>query len=194
MTTPSQSQTNLLRPAHALQFSHMGLYVQNLPRMAAFYKDVLCFTETDKGNLGPVDLVFLSRDPREHHQLVLASGRPVEATFSVVNQISLRVPDLPTLKFVHQRVLKEPDVSKLVSTTHGNAVSIYFRDPEGNRLEIFMDTPWYCEQPLSEPISLEEPDEVILQKALAMAQGRPKFMPRAQWQAELEAKMLNQAF
>ena len=183
-----------LRQPESLQFSHMGIYVRNLSRMAAFYKDVLCFTETDRGDLGAVQLIFLSRDPREHHQLVLASGRPAEANFSVINQISLRVPNLATLKFVHQRALQEPDVSDMLSATHGNAVSIYFRDPEGNRLEVFMDTPWYCEQPLREPISLSEPDEVIMQKALAIAQSRPKFMPRAQWQAELTAKMNHQAF
>ncbi len=194
MSTAHQTDPHPLASPSALQFSHMGIYVQDLPRMAAFYKEVLCFTETDRGNLGPVQLVFLSRDPREHHQLVLASGRPPEATYSVINQISLRVPDLRTLKFVYQRVAQEPCVSDLISATHGNAVSIYFRDPEGNRLEIFMDTPWYCEQPLREPISLEEPDDIILQKALTMAQGRPKFMPRAQWQAELESKMLRQAF
>lgn len=44
-----------------------------------------------------MQLVFLSRDPNEHHQLVLASGRPAESNppgFNVINQISLRVPDL----------------------------------------------------------------------------------------------------
>ena len=54
--------------------------------------------------LGPVQLVFLSRDPNEHHQIVLASGRPAEAQFNVINQISLRVPDLATLRELHGRV------------------------------------------------------------------------------------------
>lgn len=53
-----------------LVLSHMGFYVQNLEAMGQFYKDVLGFVETDRGDLGVVQLIFLSRDPSEHHQLV----------------------------------------------------------------------------------------------------------------------------
>ena len=139
-----------LSQSNSLVFSHMGIYVRDLERMARFYKDVMCFFETDRGDLGPVQLVFLSRDPSEHHQIVLATGRPADLSFSVINQISLRVPDLASLRTVRDRVKADPDVSDLVCTSHGNAVSIYFRDPEGNRLEVFLDMPWYCEQPLRE--------------------------------------------
>ena len=69
------------------------------------------------------------------------------------------MPDLPTLRLVRDRVAADADVTELVCAAHGNAVSIYFRDPEGNRLEVFMDMPWYCEQPLREPIDLDQPDE-----------------------------------
>ena len=178
---------------HSLVFSHMGFYVRDLARMARFYKEVMCFFETDRGDLGPVQLVFLSRDPSEHHQLVLATGRPVDLTFSVINQISLRVPDLATLRAVHDRVKADPDVTELLSATHGNAVSIYFRDPEGNRLEVFMDTPWYCEQPLREPIDLNQSDEAVMTAAEALARSRPRFRSRAQWQAEMEKLMGYQA-
>jgi catechol-2,3-dioxygenase len=157
--------------------------------MARFYQDVLCFTETDRGDLGAVQLVFLSRDPAEHHQIVLASGRPADLAFSVINQISLRVPDLPTLRLVRDRVAADSDVTDLVCATHGNAVSIYFRDPEGNRLEVFMDMPWYCEQPLREPIDLDQSDEAIVARAEAIARSRPKFQPRAQWQADMARRM-----
>ena len=96
MSIPAQP---LSRPG-SLVFSHMGFYVRDLERMARFYQEVLCFTETDRGDLGPVQLVFMSRDPAEHHQIVLASGRPADLGFSVINQISLRVPDLATLRTV----------------------------------------------------------------------------------------------
>lgn len=90
-----ETAANPLQKANALSFSHMGFYVRDLPRMARFYKEALGFTQTDQGNLGPVQLVFLSRDPNEHHQLVLASGRPAESNppgFNVINQVSLREP------------------------------------------------------------------------------------------------------
>lgn len=171
-----------------LQFSHIGLYVTDLPRMARFYKQALRFTQTDAGDLGAVQLVFLSRDPNEHHQLVLATGRPADMAFNVVNQISFRVPDLATLRGFHDRLLAE-GASEMHPVTHGNAVSVYCRDPEGNRLELFMDTPWYCDQPLREAIDLARPDHEILAQAEAIARRFPKFMPRAQWQAQVARRM-----
>lgn len=181
--------SDLLKRRDALTFSHMGFYVRDLERMARFYRDVMCFTETDRGDLGPVQLVFLSRDPAEHHQLVLASGRPADLAFSVINQISLRVPDLATLREVRHRVAADPGVHDLVCATHGNAISIYFRDPEGNRLEVFMDSPWYCEQPLRETIDLDLPDEELMARAEALARSRPRFQPRSQWMAEMARRM-----
>jgi catechol-2,3-dioxygenase len=171
-----------------LQFSHIGLYVSDLPRMARFYKQALRFTQTDAGDLGTMQLVFLSRDPREHHQLVLATGRPVELDFNVVNQISFRVPDIATLRKFHVRLLAE-GAYEMHPVTHGNAISVYCRDPEGNRLELFMDTPWYCEQPLREPVDLSQSDEVILARAEAIAKRFPGFMSRAQWQADVARRM-----
>ena len=174
--------------APSLQFSHLGLYVRDLPKIAAFYKGALRFTQTDAGDLGAVQLVFLSRDPAEHHQIVLATGRPADMPFNVVNQISFRVPDLAALRHFHDRLLAH-GATDVQPVTHGNAVSIYCRDPEGNRLELFMDTPWYCDQPLREPIDLAQPDEAILARAEAIAKRFPKFMSRAQWQAEVARRM-----
>jgi catechol-2,3-dioxygenase len=126
--------------------------------------------------LGTVQLIFLSRDPSEHHQIVLASGRPADLNFNVINQISLRVPDLATLRLMRDRVAADADVTELLCATHGNAVSIYFRDPEGNRLEVFMDSPWYC-------------DDAIWARAEAIARSRPRFQSRAVWQAEMARRM-----
>lgn len=173
----------------ALAFSHMGFYVRELERMAAYYKGVLGFTETDRGDLGTTQLVFLSRDPRDHHQVVLATGRPEGLSFSVINQISFRVADLSVLRHVRARAAAESGTTDLVSATHGNAVSIYFRDPEGNRIEVFWDTPWYCEQPLREPIDLDQGDDAVLAQAEALARSRPRFQPREQWLAEMRRRM-----
>ncbi|MFM8865826.1 MAG: VOC family protein [Limnohabitans sp.] len=181
--------SNPLGQRNALVFSHMGFYVRDIGRMTRFYRDVMCFFETDRGLLGAVELVFLSRDPSEHHQIVLATGRPADLSFSVINQISLRVPDLATLREVRNRAQADPDVTDLVTATHGNAVSIYFRDPEGNRLEVFMDMPWYCEQPLREPIDLDQSDEAVMAAAEALARSRPKFRTRALWVVEMEQLM-----
>ncbi len=71
----------------------------------------------------PVDLLFLSRNPDEHHQIVLISGRPESLSFNVINQISLRVDSLATLKAMHARVAQEK-TSEIAPVTHGNSLSI----------------------------------------------------------------------
>jgi catechol 2,3-dioxygenase len=172
----------------SLQFSHLGIFVSDLAKMSAFYRQGLQFTQTDTGDLGAVQLVFLSRDPQEHHQIVLATGRPENMPFNVVNQISFRVPDLPTLRAFHSRTLAH-GAWDMHTVTHGNAISIYCRDPEGNRLEIFMDTPWYCDQPLREAIDFADSDEAIMARAESIAKRLPKFMSRADWQAEIGRRM-----
>jgi catechol 2,3-dioxygenase-like lactoylglutathione lyase family enzyme len=179
-------------PIPALAFSHVGFYVHDLPLMEDFYSRVLGFTVTDRGELptpkGKVGLVFLSRDPNEHHQIVLATGRPDNLPFNVINQISFRVPDVAALRHFNH-ALKGEKVTEMSPVTHGNAISIYFRDPEGNRLELFFDTPWYCEQPCREPVDFSKSDAEILQGTEKLARALPGFTPREKWSADLRRKM-----
>ena len=172
-----------------LRFSHFGFHVRDIDAMEDFYVRVLGLVVTDRGDLGATRLVFLSRDPEEHHQVVLVSGRPAEAAgFNPINQISFRVADVGALRSLARR-LKVEGVADTVAVTHGNAISIYFRDPEGNRLEVFFDTPWYCRQPLREPVDLEADDAALLAQSEAIARATPGFRPRAQWVAEMRALM-----
>ena len=126
-------------------FSHVGIYVRDIAKMEDFYRRVMGFIVTDRGSLdtprGRVGLVFLSRDPNEHHQLVLATGRPEHLDFNLVNQMSFKVPGLTYLRAMYPQLKAEKDVAEILPATHGNAISIYFRDPEGNRIECFFDTP-----------------------------------------------------
>jgi catechol 2,3-dioxygenase-like lactoylglutathione lyase family enzyme len=176
----------------SLAFSHMGFYVRDLPLMEDFYSRVLGFTVTDRGELptpkGKVGLVFLSRDPNEHHQIVLATGRPDNVPFNVINQISFRVPDFKALRQFNE-ALKGEKVTEVSPVTHGNAISVYFRDPEGNRLELFFDTPWYCEQPCRETVDFSKSDAEIMQWTEKLARSLPGFQPRETWSADLRRKM-----
>jgi catechol-2,3-dioxygenase len=179
-------------PATGLAFSHVGFFVTHMPVMEDFYARVLEFTVTDRGQLdgpaGPVDLVFLSRDPDEHHQIVLISGRPAAISFNLINQISLKADSLATLKQMHQRVQQE-NTSDIATVTHGNALSVYVRDPEGNRLELYIDLPWYVSQPLRQPVDLTLADARIMENAEAHARGLPGFKPRSEWRAEMARRM-----
>ena len=57
-------------PQDALQLSHMGFAVHDIAAMSSYYREVLDFRITDQGKLGDIDLVFLSRNQNEHHQIV----------------------------------------------------------------------------------------------------------------------------
>lgn len=175
-------------PKPELSFSHVGLFVTDLPRMEDFYTRVLGFTVTDRGRLGEQELVFLSRDPDEHHQIVLASGRPPAVPFNVLNQLSFRLPSLDHLRAVPAILAAEP-VTDLRPVSHGNAWSVYFRDPEGNRVELFVDTPWHTPQPLREPLDLSQSPEEIMRRTEAECRRRPGFQPRAVWREGLVRRM-----
>jgi len=175
-----------------LSFSHLGIFAADLARMEAFYSGVLGFTVTDRGALdtprGKVDLVFLSRDPREHHQIVLAGGRPKDLPFNPINQISFRVDGLAGLRQMHARI-KAERMAGIAPVSHGNALSVYFLDPEGNRVELFIDTPWYVDQPLRVPLDLELPDAALWAHVEAEARKLPGFKPVEEWRTEIAQRM-----
>lgn len=179
-----------------LRFSHIGLNVENLPRMEEFYTRVLGFTVTDRGNAVGLDLVFLSRDPLEHHQIVLGSGKPpnlprntVNPMFpGAVNQISMRLDSLGDLRRF-AGILRQNGVADVIAADHGTGWSLYFDDPEANKLEAFVDSDWYVEQPVFEPLDLDLPDDAIRARSLALCQAGQGFMPISDWRARIGAEM-----
>lgn len=180
------------RVVPSLKFSHVGLFSRDIDAQANFYTSVLGFTETDRGTLpmkgGVGRLVFLSRDPDEHHQIVLVSGRPSDEHFNVINQISLKADSLEALQVLYQQLMAQ-NVDELVAVTHGNAVSLYCRDPEGNRLELYIDTAWYVSQPCRVEAPIELPTNELLAWVERHARALPGFRPRSEWRAEMAARM-----
>jgi catechol 2,3-dioxygenase len=169
------------KPPQSLAFSHVGFFVKDLPRMVDFYTRVLGYIETDRGMARGRALVFLSRDPAEHHQIVLVEGRTGDLADLVINQISLRAGRLQDLRDLAKAVAAEPGVTDINPTDHGTAWSLYFRDPERNRLEIFVDAPWYVAQPRVEPLDLALSDEAIMARTRAAIETHPTFKPIADW-------------
>lgn len=176
-----------------LSFSHVGIFVHDLARMEDFYTRVLEFTVTDRGQLeggpnGRMNLVFLSRDPDEHHQIVLIDGRPASIDFNVINQLSLKADSLATLREMHRRVEAE-GLPEIRPVTHGNALSVYVPDPEGNRLELYIDLPWYVSQPMRVPVDMTQDDAALMRSIEDHARSLPGFRPREQWRAEMARRM-----
>lgn len=173
-------------------FSHFGMYVTDVKKMEDFYTRILDFTVTDRGDLsgpnGPMNLVFLSRDPDEHHQIVLISGRPSDMGFNPINQISLKADSLGTLRAMHELLIRE-GARNITPVTHGNAVSIYVNDPEGNRLELYFDLPWYVSQPMRLAVDLSGDESDLMQRLETHARSLPNFMSRSVWRAQMAQRM-----
>jgi len=62
------------------------------------------------------------------------------------------------------------------TVTHGIACSVYFFDPEDNRVELYFTTPYKVRQPLGEYIDLDKPDAELLAfaKSLEEIKGPPR--------------------
>jgi catechol 2,3-dioxygenase len=120
--------------------------------------------------------VFLSSSPDQHHQLVLSSGKAPE-TPSTVMQLSFKVPSLDALR-LRRNLALENGANGMMCLNHGNAWSVYFDDPEGNRIEIYLDTPFHTPQPCGEPLDLELGDDEILETTRALIAQLPGSMSR----------------
>ncbi|SKC03815.1 VOC family protein [Sphingopyxis flava] len=163
------------------QFKHVGIYVRNLEAMAAFYKRVLGLVVTDSGVTDRGGkIVFLSRSPTEHHQIVLVEGRSDGMGEGLINQLSFRLDSLGDLKTFNE-IIKAEGVRVDRTMNHGNAWSIYCFDPEGNRLELYAGSPWYIAQPCAEPLDLDEPEDVIVAKTHEMVLADPTYASKEEW-------------
>ena len=179
-----------------LAFSHMGLSVKDIAKMEDFYSRVLGFTVTDRGFAGGMKLVFLSRDPMDHHQIVLATGRPDSLPSNTanpqfgpsINQISFKMGSLADLREIKERLLEEGG-QNLFPANHGIAWSIYAHDPEGNNLEFFVDSDWYITQPFLIPLDFSISDEEIVALTRLLCESSPGFEPYSTWREKISKRM-----
>ena len=167
--------------------THAGVYVRDIDRMIDFYTRVLDLRVSDCGHGTSVqrELVFLSNDPDEHHQLVLVTGRPDDAP-STVQQLAFEVDALADVRAGRRRAV-DAGATDVKCLSHGNAWSVYFADPEGNTIEIYTDTPWHVPQPFANPLDLDESDDVIYAQTEAECRATPGFLPREEWAATRRA-------
>ena len=161
----------------ALAWSHMVLYVEDRERMLPFYAGVLGFGVTDRGPLGRggLEIVFLSQDPEEHHQVAFIDGRKEAGPSNSVNHAAFRIDDLAALGRV-AAALDAEGVS-LNPRSHGNTWSIYFEDPERNGIEIFCDTPWKVAQPQAVAWDPALSDEDLARWTEERFRNEPGFAP-----------------
>ena len=135
---------------------HIGLYVRDVEKMREFYSDFLGMTVTDRDDRR----VFLSARPDgEHHEVLLAYH---ESKHTDPQQMSFMVDSLADLRDFYARIVEREYEIDHVSN-HGNAIGCYFRDPEGNRVEVYWHTGIDWPQPYSDRIDLSLSESEIRQ-------------------------------
>jgi catechol-2,3-dioxygenase len=164
-----------------LEVAHAVLYVHDVERMIEFYTNTLGFEVTDRGPLGEgfgddVEIVFLSQTANHHHQVAFITGRAEPDASNNVHHVAFRSSGtLDDLKALKETLEADAQVTQIMPLTHGNAWSVYFRDPEFNGVEVFIDTPWHVRQPQGEPLDLDKSNDEIVETTRAHFSNEPEF-------------------
>ena len=166
------------------QLSHVGFFVRDLSTMTAFYCRTLGMVVTDRGSMMGRELAFLSRDPGEHHQLVMIHDPARTEIGSSLGQISFRLDDLESLRTFFA-LLHRAEAAGLEPRNHGNSWSLYFFDPEGNKIELYVPTPWSVAQPWRAPLDLDRPAEVIVEETRRLMAANPTSRPVEDWTRDI---------
>lgn len=118
---------------------HVHLKVADLERAIAFYRDVMGFEIQQR--YGP-DAAFLSAGGYHHHVALntweSANRPPAPRGHPGLYHVAFLYPDRPALARALRRVL-ETGVPLDGAADHGVSEAIYFRDPDGNGIEIYRD-------------------------------------------------------
>lgn len=162
--------------------SHVVLQCIDFDAMVDFHTRVIGFHLSDIGEARGQRMAFLSLDPSlEHHQLALATGRTA-GTGGALHHVAFGVRSLAELNERHQH-LQHNGVRGIELWTHASMLSVYYRDIEDNRLEFFLETPYYVKQPVAEQIDVDlAAPEAEVFGAIARKYGAdPSFEPMSAW-------------
>src|SRR5712692_490346 len=151
--------------------SHVVLYVNDLDKMVAFYRDVLGLVQYHEH---PGRMVFLTPDPDlDDHQLALAKGREGDA--KILAHIAWRVDTPADVKAFYERFKAQGvPIDHCVSHAYeemGNTVSCYFLDPDGNRIEVYALVAERSEARGNRPLDLDKSVEEIIVQASGLGRS-----------------------
>jgi catechol-2,3-dioxygenase len=131
------------------ELGHVVLYVRDVQRSAAFYRDVLGWRQilpepADRARV-PV-AAFSAPSGRTHHELLLIEVGPDAAALPEGRRLGmyhfgLKVGDTDDELRDALRRLNEAGTPVLGASDHTVTHSLYIADPDGNEIELYVDVP-----------------------------------------------------
>ena len=188
-------------------FSHIGLSTLDLDRTRDFYENVLKFKAVRCDILkikegGQVRHIFFDTGRDQLLAFMEARGVPgVSAQYDAGINRGLGVPiafyhvavEAGSLAALEEKrnelIARGVEVTEVVD--HDWAKSIYFKDPEHNIVEVYLDTPYYVHQPHGDSLDLDRPDHEIWRETEEICRKDPSFMLKKDFEAKL-AKQLSE--
>jgi catechol 2,3-dioxygenase len=120
---------------------HVNLYVRNAERSRQWYEEILGLHTYD---FRPGWAAFMSADLNQSHEVALmqvGDDAPLQQKGQVgLNHMAWMMHSLDDLKELYQR-LKDKNVPIDHISDHGISIGIYFRDPDGNGVEVSYEMP-----------------------------------------------------
>ncbi|HVB90476.1 MAG TPA: VOC family protein [Acidimicrobiales bacterium] len=128
------------------ELGHLVLYVRDVGRSAAFYRDVLGWRQImpDPGE-SPLGVAAFSSG-RTHHELLLIEVGPDATAVPSGRRVGLyhfglNVGDSDDDLRDMVTVLKEAGATIVGASDHTVTHSLYIEDPDGNEIELYVDVP-----------------------------------------------------
>jgi catechol-2,3-dioxygenase len=141
MTSPTASSGTI----QVRELGHIVLYVRDLERSLAFYRDVLGWPVVFGGEGQPA--AMLRAGPTHHDLLLIAVGpdaQPIPQGRRVgMYHFGVKVGDSDDeLRAARDALVAHSDLVTIVGgTDHGVTHSLYVLDPDGNEVELYIDVP-----------------------------------------------------
>jgi catechol-2,3-dioxygenase len=135
------------------ELGHIVLYVRNVQRSAAFYRDVLGWrqimpaeNERNGNGIGFPAAAFSAPSGRTHHELLLIEVGEDAAAVPEGRRIGLyhfglKIGDTDDALREALRQLEAAGATVVGASDHTVTHSLYIEDPDGNEIELYVDVP-----------------------------------------------------
>jgi catechol 2,3-dioxygenase-like lactoylglutathione lyase family enzyme len=136
MAAEKQGNGNETRRVVPAKFAHAVLATKQFMEMVDWYTTVLEAEIVHSNGM----LAFMTYDD-EHHRIAIAAvpGLADKPRHSVgLDHLAYTYANLGDLVFTYER-LRDAGITPVVTINHGPTTSMYYRDPDGNRVELQID-------------------------------------------------------